>query len=105
MRALTESEACAWCVAHRIALDERQHPQPKFAESQGRDFKIPGDTGRRIALLSGLFRSIPNEQEILLWFTGWGVWPSSERTCLSVFVTHTASTAGYRMPRLTFQPI
>ena len=79
MRALTESEACAWCAAHQIALDERQCPQPKFTESQGRDFKIPGDTGRRISLLSGLFRTIPNEQEFLLWFTEWGVWPSCER--------------------------
>ena len=79
MRALTKSEACAWCAAHHVPVDERQHPQPSFVESQGRDFKIPGDTGRRIALLSGLFRAIPAEQEILLWFTEWGVWPSSER--------------------------
>jgi len=60
-------------------LNERQLPQPNFTDSQGRDFKIPSDTGQRIALLSGLFRNMPADQEILLWFTEWGVWPSSER--------------------------
>ena len=79
MRAITEEEARQWCVAHKIALDERQLPQPGFAESLGRDFRIPGDAGRRMALLTGLFRIIPEDQEILLWFTEWGVWPSSER--------------------------
>jgi hypothetical protein len=79
MRSLTKSEACKWCVAHHVFLDERQLPQPNFAESQGHDFKIPADAGQRIALLSGLFRNIPGDQEILLWFTEWGVWPSSER--------------------------
>jgi len=54
-------------------------PQPNFSEAQGRDFKIPGDAGRRIALLNQLFQSIPADQEILLWFTDWGVWPSGER--------------------------
>jgi hypothetical protein len=77
MRALTKSEACEWCVAHHIPLDKRQLPQPNFAESQGRDFKIPSDAGQRIALLSRLFQDIPTDQEILLWFTEWGIWPSS----------------------------
>ena len=79
MRALTRSEACEWCIAHLIALDERQLPSPEFPNIPGNDFKIPGDTGRRIALLHELFRRIPTDQEILLWFTEWGVWPSSER--------------------------
>ena len=79
MRAITKTEAYAWCVANNIALDERQLPQPDFADKRGHDFKIPGDTGRRVTLLSQLFRSIPADQEILLWFTQWGVWPSSER--------------------------
>lgn len=79
MRALTKSEACDWCIAHRVALGERQLPEPTFSKNQGRDFKIPNDTGRRIALLGQLFRNIPTDQEILLWFSEWGVWPSSER--------------------------
>jgi hypothetical protein len=79
VRVLTKSEANDWCVAHHVALDERQLPQPVFSETQGRDFKIPADTGRRIALLNQLFQSIPADREILLWFTDWGVWPSSER--------------------------
>jgi hypothetical protein len=79
MRTFTKSEASKWCRAHNIPLDERERPQPSFAESQTRNFKIPVDTGRRIALLSELFCSIPDDQEALLWFTEWGVWPSCER--------------------------
>jgi|SRR5581483_10810546 len=79
MRALTKSEACEWCNAHQVSLDERQLPQLDFSEDQCRDFKIPGDTGRRIALLTQLFQSIPTDQEVLVWFNEWGVWPSSER--------------------------
>src|SRR5215469_342384 len=79
MRAITESEACEWCVAHHVSLNERHLPQPSFAQSQSRDFRIPGGAGQRIALLTGLFGSIPSNQEVLLWFTEWGVWPSSER--------------------------
>jgi hypothetical protein len=78
MRALTKSEACDWCVAHRIPLDQRRLPQPNFLKSQRRDFDIPKDTGRRIALLHDLFVSFPTD-EALLWITEWGVWPSCER--------------------------
>jgi hypothetical protein len=79
MLAVTKSQACDWCVAHNIVLNERHLPQPDFTDERGQDFKIPADTGRRIALLSQLFRSIPANQEILLWFSEWGVWPSNER--------------------------
>lgn len=79
MRTLTKSEACEWCKAHNVPLDDRKRPRLDFAESQNRDFKIPVDTGQRIALLHELFRSVPDSQEILLWFTTWGVWPSCER--------------------------
>ncbi len=79
MRALTKSEAIEWCAAHNIIVDERKKPQPSVFKGHSRDFKVPSDAGQRMALLHELFRSIPKEQEILLWFTDWGVWPSSER--------------------------
>ena len=106
MYAITKSEARDWCVAHNIALDERQLPQPTFAKEQLRDFKIPGDTGRRIALLSELFRSVPANQEILLWFSDWGVWPSSERA--HMFERFRASYGEHRplleAPAFVFSP-
>jgi len=79
MRAITKTEAQEWCRSHDIAIDDRGLPQPDFAETQGLDFKIPEDTGQRIALLHKLFRSVPPEREILVWFDDWGVWPSGER--------------------------
>lgn len=79
MHALTREEAEQWCGAHGIALDARRLPRPSFAEIQGLDFAIPADAGRRIALLHQLFGSFPPEQEVLVWFDDWGVWPSGER--------------------------
>jgi hypothetical protein len=79
MRALTKPEAFEWYASHNIALNERQLPQPIFAEIQGLDFKIPQDAGRRIALLNNLFKHVPSDQEILLRFSDWGVWSSGER--------------------------
>ena len=79
MHAHTKNEAQEWCRSREITIDERGLPQPTFAEGQGLDFKIPADTGRRIALLHQLFRSLPAGQEVLVWFDDWGVWPSGER--------------------------
>ena len=79
MRTLTESEALEWCASHHVALVERRTPRPDFADSQKFRFKIPGDAGRRIALLHDLFRCVPTDQEVLLWLTERGVWSSGER--------------------------
>ena len=79
MRAVTINEAQEWCRSHEITVDARGLPQPAFADAQGLDFKIPADTGRRIALLHQLFLSLPAGQEVLVWFDDWGVWPSGER--------------------------
>ncbi len=44
------------------------------------------NSGRRLGLLSQLFSSIPANQEILLWFSEWGVGrKASGLTCLSDF--------------------
>lgn len=79
MHAITRTEAQHWCTAHLIRIDDRGLPQPDFTDAQGLDFKIPADTGRRIALLRRLFACVPADQELLLWFNNWGVWPSGER--------------------------
>ena len=41
-------------------------------------FAIPSDAGRKTALASLIARLLPNETQVLLWVTGWGVWPSCE---------------------------
>jgi len=79
MRALTKAEACEWYISNSIALDNHQLPQPSIDGGEGLDFKIPRDTGRRIELLTEVFLSVPADQEILLWFTEWGIWSSWER--------------------------
>ncbi len=62
-----------------IPLDGHQRPEPSFSDVEGRDFDIPEDAGRRVALLENLFRDFPEGGEVLLWITEWGVWPSGER--------------------------
>lgn len=79
MHAVSRTEAQAWCTAHRIRLDDRGLPQPDIMEARSLDFEIPTDAGRRISLLDRLFAWVPADQELLLWFDDWGVWPSGER--------------------------
>jgi hypothetical protein len=105
MRGLTRIEACEWCVAHHVDLDERKLPSPSVT-TEAQDIKIPQDAGRRIALLRQLFRHIPADQEILLWFSEWGVWPSGER--LHMFERFRSSYGEHRplieAPAYVFSP-
>jgi hypothetical protein len=76
MDILTKSEAEIWCRAHRIKLDDRDRPhRPERAEC----FDIPQDAGQRVALVASHFGDRSFGTTNLVWFTEWGIWPSSER--------------------------
>ena len=76
MKFLTKIEIEEWCRRNSTPFDD--FGRPKFScATEG--FKIPVDTGHRVALVKGHFQIFNNEDEILIWFTDWGVWPSSER--------------------------
>lgn len=76
MLTLSRSDAEAWCLSRGVRLDARRRPDvPAGAES----FPIPEDAGRRIAVVAGHLDDYRGESETLVWFTGWGVWPSGER--------------------------
>jgi hypothetical protein len=76
MDVLTRSEAEMWCRTHRLMLNDRHRPlRPDRAEG----FDIPQDAGQRIALVSGHFKDRSFGTTSLVWFTEWGIWPSSER--------------------------
>lgn len=79
MRALTQAEAEEWWSAHGIGLDERSLPRLDPSATQRLDFQIPSDAGQRIALLHQLFAGVPADQELMVWFDDWSVWPSGER--------------------------
>jgi hypothetical protein len=98
MRAITRNEAQEWCRSHDITVDEHGLPEATFANAHRLDFTIPADTGRRIALLHQLFRSLPASQEVLVWFDDWGVWPSGERKHMFERFrdSYTADSSGFR---------
>jgi hypothetical protein len=76
MKILTKQEILEWCRKNAIPFDDLG--RPKFIyESEG--FKIPADAGQRVALVKNNFQIFKDEAEILIWFTEWGIWPSSER--------------------------
>lgn len=76
MKFLTKNDSVKWCRENQIYLDERE--LPSIAKNP-KDFNIPSDAGKRIALIASQFEHFRDEDEILIWITDWGVWPSSER--------------------------
>ena len=76
MKFLTKKDAVKWCRENQIHLDERELP---FLTKSSKDFNIPSDAGQRVALVTSQFEHFRDEDEILIWITAWGVWPSSER--------------------------
>lgn len=77
MKSLSKSDAAAWCLAQNLPLDARGRPaRPPRTD----DFAIPVDTGKRVALIAADLGGERGATSMLVWFTDWGVWPSSERT-------------------------
>jgi hypothetical protein len=77
MKFISKTEAQNWCKSKGIPLDERNLPQ--IDKNKLGSFKIPKDSGQKIAMARGHFEHFRSEKEILIWITEWGIWPSSER--------------------------
>jgi hypothetical protein len=76
MLTLTRVEAENWCREHAVLLDQHRHPAEA---SDARKFAIPVDAGQRIHLVASDLNPFLGRPESLVWFTEWGIWPSSER--------------------------
>ena len=76
MQTLSRNGAEDWCKRNSISLGARGFPE---RPSAARKFEIPVDSGKRIYLVSAELHALGDESETLVWFTDWGVWPSSER--------------------------
>jgi hypothetical protein len=76
METLTRSEVEAWCSSRGVPLNERGLP---VIPAASREFPIPVDSGQRIHLVASDLSPHLGAPETLVWFTEWGVWPSSER--------------------------
>lgn len=80
MRILTPGEGHDW-------LRSRGEPSPGEAPSDFGYFhetayKMPPDAGRKTAIARTLVALADEEEESLLWITGYGIWPSSENQSL-----------------------
>ena len=76
MKGISEKEAQIWYRTQGLSLNDRELPaRPKDVEI----FKIPIDTGHRISLVSEHMTTYSKASELLVWFTDWGIWSSSER--------------------------
>jgi len=76
MLTFTRPEAAAWCSSRGVPLDDRGLPDTSH---DSHEFQIPVDTGKRVYLVASDLSAHLGAPETLVWFTDWGVWPSSER--------------------------
>lgn len=77
MEFLSTKECRKWCQNNHIALDSRDHPTITAAKG-GHEFVIPTDAGQCVALVRQHMAAF-EQRKTLVWITGWGIWPSSER--------------------------
>jgi len=76
----TRSESAAWCSRHGHRMPSHSPVFPPEETHWRREFKIPSDAGRRVALCRALWDHEDDEdkEQRLLLVTTWGVWPSGE---------------------------
>jgi hypothetical protein len=75
---LTTEEARSWCQRSGIPLAAGT-PDLSTLNLAKLDFSIPSDAGARVALSKVLYPGVWDKQsEVLIWTTGWSVWPSGE---------------------------
>lgn len=76
---VTEAQAREWCQTRRIGLDALKQPDARQFESRGITFTIPEDAGARVSLAQILYPDTWKiEGPVLIWTTGWSIWPSGE---------------------------
>lgn len=72
MRPLSAKQAAEWCRTQGIALDERGAPTTDGLKR----FRLPADASGRSSLVGRQLAAFESGKRILVWITGWGVWPS-----------------------------
>ncbi|MBK8476328.1 MAG: hypothetical protein IPL39_08395 [Opitutaceae bacterium] len=78
MKAVDLSTAQAWCAEHGFAIGEFGLPALRGADGL-KEFAIPEDAGKRVALVRGHMRRFEKEEEVCIWLDDWDVWQSGQR--------------------------
>jgi hypothetical protein len=82
VKVITVAEAESWCSRNGLRVD-RGEPDVGALGLEGISFNIPEDAGARIMLSGLLYPAVWGIQgPILIWTTGWSVWPSGEHVPL-----------------------
>lgn len=76
MDSLTQAEARRWCQAQGARVGHGGFPTPKAGAAE---FKIPSDSGLRVALVAGQLQPLAAAGKALVWFHDWAAWPSGQR--------------------------
>src|SRR4051812_12853090 len=82
MRCLTYSECARWCSLRESPLRQSDGysvgaPDLKSPPSHFIKFKLPTNSGRKVAFGHFLYSLVDPAPELLLWLDDWDVWPSS----------------------------
>lgn len=80
---LSTEESAAWCEDAGFLLgQDRASPADPFRYAHA--FETPTDSGRRVALARTFWEAMASSApEVLVWVTGFGVWPSNEHRPLA----------------------
>lgn len=76
MKVLSAEEATQWCQAQGVALSGRGLPERSDAELK---FEIPRDAQKRVHLVGQAMNAFCDEDQFLIWFDDWSVWPTGQR--------------------------
>lgn len=77
MKSLTTKEAAEWCRNLGVPLEPRSGPLSAILTDQ---FELPEDSLERVSAAAERVAHFATDTRILVWITGWGVWPSLDRS-------------------------
>jgi hypothetical protein len=77
MKSLTAKQAAVWCRNLGVPADPLSGPSSEILTDQ---FELPEDSVERVASAAERVAHFVTDTRILIWITGWGVWPSIDRT-------------------------
>jgi hypothetical protein len=76
MRIVTAVQGADWLKARGLTGVQRRELAAHLPYEQA--YHVPGDAGRKTALARELAAVTIEREELLIWISGWGIWPSSE---------------------------
>jgi putative intracellular protease/amidase len=86
MEFLTPDGCAAWAANHGFEFAGAPSPEALIRPGfETVEFAVPADAGRRVGLSRVLWRTVTAGQpdDVLLWVTAWGIWPSSDHPPLA----------------------